>query len=130
PSCGARFQWYIKLDGYALWCVGREVNASVKLSEQALDHLEAQTCPGLVDIEILRKADSAVGHLHMQVGAPPFARYLNFAGPTGVGMLGRIRHKLVDQKSQRDRLVRRNHQVAERIVNRVRNRLLQLPAKA
>src|SRR6185437_11991342 len=129
PSCGTRFQWYIKLDGYALWCVGREVNASVKLSEQALDHLEAQTCPGLVDIEILRKADSAVGHLHMQVGAPPFARYLNFAGPAGVGMLGCIRHKLVDQKPQRDCLVCRNHQVAESAAYRVRNCFLQLTAK-
>ena len=65
----------------------------------------------------------------MQVGAALFARNLDFAGSVGVGMLGGIRHKLVDQKAQRDRLVGRNHQMAEAAAYRVGNRLLQLPAK-
>src|SRR6478672_539692 len=95
----ARIQRYIKLDGYAFWRVGGHRNPSVELSEQALDHLEAQARPWLVDIEILRKTDSLIRHLHMQVGAAPFARYLDFAGSIGVGMLGRIGHNLVDQKA-------------------------------
>ena len=45
-------EWYIKLDGYAFWRVRGHCNASVELSEQALDHLEAQARPRLVDIEI------------------------------------------------------------------------------
>lgn len=46
----------------------------------SLDHLEPQARPWLVDIEILRKTDSLIRHLHMQVGAAPFARYLDFTG--------------------------------------------------
>ena len=65
----------------------------------------------------------------MQVGAAPFARYLDFAGSIGVGMLGRIGHNLVDQKAQRNRLVSRNHQMAEGTANLVCNGFLQLPAK-
>jgi hypothetical protein len=98
-SIGAGFQWYIKLDGYAFWRVGGHRNASVELNEQALDHLEAQARPWLVDIEILRKTDSLILHLYMQVGTAPFARDLDFAGSVGVSMLGGIRHNLIDQKA-------------------------------
>lgn len=101
----ARIQWYIKLDGYALWRVGDHRDATVELSEQALDYLEAQAHPGLVDVEIRRKTDAPVRHLHMQVGAAPLPRYPDFAGSIGVGMLRGIRDDLVDQEAQRNRLV-------------------------
>ena len=128
-SIGAGFQWYIKLDRHAFWRVGGHRNASVELSEQALDHLEAQARPWLVDIEILRKTNTLIRHLHMQVRAAPFARYLDFAGSVGVSMLGGIRHNLVDQKAQRNRLVGRNHQMTEGAAYLMRNGFLQLPAK-
>ncbi len=47
----------------------------------------------------------------MQVGAAPFARHLDFAGAVGIGMLGGIRHKLDDQKAERDRLVGRDYAI-------------------
>ena len=101
------------MDGYAFRRVGGHRNAAVELSEQARDHLEAQARPRLVYIEILRKTDSLIRHLHMQVGAALFAGYLDFAGSIGVSMLGGIRHNLVDQKAQRNRLVSGNHQMTE-----------------
>ena len=68
-----------------------------ELSEQALDHLEAQVHPGLVDIEILRTGLLPGPNLHMQIVAARFSRHLDFAWPIGVGMLDGIGHKLVDQ---------------------------------
>jgi hypothetical protein len=56
----ARVQWYSKLNGYAFWFVGFHRNASVELNDQALDHLEAQARPGLVDIETHRKTDPLI----------------------------------------------------------------------
>ena len=128
-SIGAGFQWYIKLDGYAFWRVGGHRNAAVELCEQALDHLEAQARPWLVDIEIIRKTDPLIRHLYMQVGAAPFARDLDFAGSVGLSMLGGIRYNLVDQKAQRNRLVGRNHQMTEAAAYAMWNGFLQLPAK-
>jgi len=48
------------LDGGALWLVGGHRDASVELTEKTLDDLEAEACPRLVDIEILREADSLI----------------------------------------------------------------------
>jgi hypothetical protein len=56
----ARVQWHIELDGYAFWPVGGHCNTSVELSDQALDHLEAQARPRLVDIEIRRKTNPLI----------------------------------------------------------------------
>jgi len=125
----AGIQRHIKLDGYAFRRVGGQGNASLKLSEQALDHLEAQARPWLVDIEVLRKTDSLIRHLHMQVGAAHFARYLYFSGSFGIRMLSGIRHNLVDQKAQRNCFVSGNHQMTEGAGYLIDNGFLQLPAK-
>jgi CheY-like chemotaxis protein len=99
PLCRTRSQWRINLDCYAFWRVGAHDDGSVDLRDQALDYLEAQARPGLVNVEILRKADPPVRHLHVQIVNAPFARDLDFARSFGVGMLGGIRNKLVDQKT-------------------------------
>jgi hypothetical protein len=65
----------------------------------------------------------------MQLGSAPFARHLDFAGLVGIGVLRRVRDKLVDQEAKRNCLVSRNHQVVEVAVYPVGERFLQLPAK-
>lgn len=122
-------EWYIKLDYCALWLVRCDRDASIELREQALDHLEAQARSRLVHIEIRRQAHALIRHHNMQLGSAPFASHLDFAGLVGVGMLRRVRDKLVDEEAKRNCRVRRNHQVVEVAVYLVGERFLQLPAK-
>ena len=125
----AQLQWKIKLNDCAVWHVGGYRNTTVELSDQTLDDLEAQARPWLVDIEILRKTNSLIRYIHVQVGSTRLARYLNLAGSPGVSMLGRICYELVDQKAQRNRLVSRNHQMAESEAYLMCNGFLQVPAQ-
>ena len=60
PSLRRKVERRVELDGGALWLVGGHRDASVELTEKTLDDLEAEACPRLVDIEILREADSLI----------------------------------------------------------------------
>ena len=62
PSRRAVVKRHVEFDGRALWSVG-DREASVELTEKTLDDLEAKACPRLVNIEILREADSLIGDL-------------------------------------------------------------------
>jgi hypothetical protein len=49
------------------------------LTQKTLDHLEAEACPRLVDIEILREADSLIRDLDVKILTALFARNVDFA---------------------------------------------------
>src|ERR1700681_1104308 len=73
PLLRRKVERQVELDGGALWLVGRHRDASVELTEKTLDDLEAEACPRLVEIEILREADSLIRDLDVQISAARFA---------------------------------------------------------
>ena len=96
------------MDRCALWLVWCDRDAAIELGKQALDHLEAQARSRLVHIEIRRQAHALIRHHDMQLGSAPFASHLDFAGFICIGVLRRVRDKLVDEEAERNCLVRRN----------------------
>src|ERR1700724_4055283 len=106
PLLRRKVERQVELDGCALWLVGGHRDASVELTEKTLDDLEAEACPRLVDIAILRKADSLIRDLDVKILTALFARDVDFAEPVRVCMFDSVGNKLVDEETEGYRLVR------------------------
>ena len=93
-------------------------------------HLKSQASLGLIDVEAVRKADALIGNFDVKMSVDFPGVDLDNAATFGVCVFDRVCNEFVDQKPQRNGVVRRKqHRVGMAVQSVSVRRTFQLLAK-
>ena len=110
--------------------VGRDCQTALELSHQPRNDLQSEARSGLVDVEVRRKADAAIGHFDVQAPAYVAGGDVNRSAAARVRMFHGVGNQFVDQEAERDGMIGGNQHRVGMAMQRVRpGRALQPDAE-